>query len=103
MVDIKKEGEKTVVTIQGDMNIYNAQDIVSSLRAVDMSSFKALEMDLSNVSEFDSSGFQIIVALKKHCEGQSIVFTIKEMSDSVKGLFNLYRVSGHFSISGGND
>ncbi|HIJ59003.1 MAG TPA: STAS domain-containing protein [Nitrospirae bacterium] len=103
MVQIEKKSDKVIVTIDGEMNIFNAQEITNSLKNPDIFSLSTLEIDLSMVSEIDSSGFQIIVALKKQCESEGKGFVIKDKSDAVNTLMELYRVSEYLLPHGGGN
>ncbi|MCX8027492.1 MAG: STAS domain-containing protein [Thermodesulfovibrionales bacterium] len=89
MVNITKENAKKIIRIEGEMTIFNAQEIASS---IDISDCKEIEIDLSGVSEIDTSGFQILVALKKEAIKKNLDFRIIKSSDVVNNLLQIYRV-----------
>ncbi|MCX8069213.1 MAG: STAS domain-containing protein [Thermodesulfovibrionales bacterium] len=101
MVNIAKENGEAIISIEGEMNIFNAQELLSSLKNIDMSSFSSVKLDLSKVSEIDTSGFQIIVALEKSMVKTEKKFIIYQISEPVKVLFDLYNLKDHFQLNGG--
>jgi anti-anti-sigma factor len=92
----QKNGNTAEVAITGEMNIYNALELKAALvTAVDGA--EAVELDLSGVSEFDSSGAQLLLLARKECELAGKKLTLAARSapvDSVIGLFNLAELFG---------
>lgn len=90
-INIQKNGRMAEVAITGEMNIYNAMDLKAALlKSIDEA--EGVDLDLSGVSEFDSSGLQLLLLARKECErgGKQLKFTAKSASvESVIGLFNL--------------
>ncbi len=93
MVSISKLDNRAEITIEGEMTIFNAQQIASSLEIPDT---KFIELDLSQVSEFDTSGLQILFALKKECGLRGIELALKAISEPIKGLLELFRITDYF-------
>ncbi len=93
MVSINKNGQRSNITIEGEMTIFNAQQIASS---IDISDASVIELDLSQVSEFDTSGLQILIALKKECDLRGIELALKAMGEPVRGLLELFRITDLF-------
>ncbi|BDC83624.1 STAS domain-containing protein [Aeromonas hydrophila] len=56
--------EKTVVAIAGEMTIYTAAELKQALTPL-LYRQQELELDLSQVSEMDSAGLQLLLAAKK--------------------------------------
>lgn len=55
---------KTLVKISGEMTIYTAAELKQALTPL-LYRQQALELDLSQVSEMDSAGLQLLLAAKK--------------------------------------
>ncbi|WP_346210308.1 STAS domain-containing protein [Aeromonas salmonicida] len=55
---------KTLVKISGEMTIYTAAELKQALTPL-LYRQQALELDLSEVSEMDSAGLQLLLAAKK--------------------------------------
>ncbi|MBS1191448.1 MAG: putative binding protein (contains domain) [Rhodocyclaceae bacterium] len=52
------------LTLQEDLIIYNAQDIKQRLQAA-LADCRTLELDLSQVSQIDTSGLQLLILAKR--------------------------------------
>ncbi len=94
MVTVQRTGNRASISIEGEMTIFNAQQIASSL--INVTDAAIFELDLSKVTEFDTSGFQILVALKKECQAKGIEFLVKAMSDAVSGFLDIFRMKEEF-------
>lgn len=55
---------KTLVKVSGEMTIYTAAELKQALTPL-LYRQQALELDLSQVSEMDSAGLQLLLAAKK--------------------------------------
>jgi len=90
-INIQKNDRMAEVAITGEMNIYNALDLKAALlKTIDEA--EAVDLDLSGVSEFDSSGLQLLLLALRQSErgGKQLRFTAKSAPvESVIGLFNL--------------
>jgi anti-sigma B factor antagonist len=71
MIDISRHDDagRHCLSIAGDLNIYAAvsakQELLQALEAVDQ-----LQIDLSQVEDFDSSGVQLLLLLKREAGRQ---------------------------------
>lgn len=101
MVNIIKDKGEAIISIEGEMNIFNAQEITSCLKNIDFTSLSSVRLDLSKTSEIDTSGFQITIALQKYMNKLGKNFAIDNISEPVKVLFDLYNLSEHFHSTGG--
>lgn len=104
VVDISKGEQGTALTIEGELTIYNAQELTSLLREVDIKELPStVKVDLSKVSEIDSSGLQIILSFQKHLKQHNRGLSFCKLSDAVQSLLNLYNLAGIFQSSEGGD
>lgn len=86
------KGDKKVMSIEGDMTIFNAQVILSS---IDLSESKEIEIDLSNVTEIDTAGLQILLSIKKEALKNNLDVKFINISESIDNLLQLYRVKDY--------
>jgi len=82
------------VCIEGEFTIYRAAELKAELldalqRAV------AIELDLTNVSELDSAGVQLLLLLKRQATAQGVVTRIVGQSPAVSEVFALANLSGY--------
>lgn len=81
-----------LLEISGEMVIHNISECKSQLLALLQSlESKSIKLNLKEVEEFDSTGFQLLVALQKHCKEHDIALQLDELSASAKTVFELYR------------
>lgn len=79
----------------GEMTVYSAaenkESIMDALRAATV-----LEIDLTAVTEIDSSGLQLLVLAKREAERQQKSVKITGHSEAVIDAFDLCKLSGYF-------
>lgn len=94
-VALQKTGTGLCLAIAEPMNIYNAEQVANQLNQALTSypeAVAAVQLDLTGVSELDTTGMQILVSLEKtlSATGQGISDVLH--SDISRGLFDLYRI-----------
>lgn len=83
------------LTIPADMTIYEAGEI-KDLFANALVEDKNINVNLSNVSEIDSAGLQLMVSLKKEAEEKEKAVQFASHSTAVIGLLDLYGMTSYF-------
>ncbi len=78
--------------IDGDMSIYTAAGMKDTLLQK-LAKCQVMELDLSQVTELDTAGFQLLVLLKREAERNETPLLIKNHSSAVQDVFGLYHVS----------
>lgn len=92
-MDIKteKDGQRATVRIAGEMTIYHAfnlkKAVIDSLAECD-----ELLLDLSEVSEIDTAGVQILILARREAAGLNKSFRVERMSAAAEELISLYRL-----------
>ncbi|NVK36306.1 MAG: STAS domain-containing protein [Gammaproteobacteria bacterium] len=83
----EKKADFLVIEITEELTVFNITECYEFLMANIKDDDKKVIVDLSNVSEMDSSGFQLLIWLKrKHCKGKELTITANE--DSALEEFN---------------
>lgn len=90
-----KDGNTSRVRIKGDLNIYNALAAKEQLAGA-LAGAENIELDLSNVTEFDSSGLQLLVLACKETERKGHRFVLTDRSEPVETVIRLFRLSEFF-------
>lgn len=83
------------LVIEGDMTIYSANALKGQL----LEAIKAspeLVLDLSQVSEFDSAGLQVLYLAKREAGAAGHAMRIHAHSQPVRELLELYNLAGYF-------
>jgi anti-anti-sigma factor len=84
------------VNILGDMTIYTALDLKQQLQMV-IADSAAIEIDLSQVNEMDTAGFQQLYLAKRESAGAGKPFRLTGQSPAAKELLDLYNMQSYFS------
>ncbi|MEK6532154.1 MAG: STAS domain-containing protein [Deltaproteobacteria bacterium] len=91
-VEIKNSGSGFLASVDGQMNIYFAAGLKNELIEA-LKASNELCLDLSGVSEIDTTGVQLLLLMKKEAIGK----TLKILhSPSTKGAAELYGIAGLF-------
>jgi anti-anti-sigma factor len=80
--------------IEGNMDIYSVSDIKSGLSKGFMSS-SGIEIDMSEVSEIDTAGFQLLVLARREAGRTGKSFRIVAMSQPVSSVIELYKMENY--------
>lgn len=89
-----EEMQKVMLTPQ-EMTIYEALQLQSQFLEA-LSNYQQIEVNLANVSEIDSAGIQLMIALKKDAllQQKSLLFTAH--SPEVIALLDLFNMTQFF-------
>jgi anti-anti-sigma factor len=83
------EGDARKACVEGEMSIYNANALKDAFVDV-ASSGKAVELDLSAVSAFDTSGLQLVLSAKASCEKSGGTLRLSAASEPVETVLALF-------------
>jgi anti-anti-sigma factor len=92
-----KKNFPTLILIQDEMTIYNVLEHKNKLYPY-LKNENGLQIDLSNVSEIDSAGMQLLIFLKYQSQIEKKEITFTEHSESVKEVINIFNFSSFFDI-----
>lgn len=81
--------------LEDDLTIYNALALKERLLTA-LASAQELELDLSQVSEIDTSGFQLLVLAKREAQRQSKTLRLVAHSAAVREVLDLYNMVAYF-------
>lgn len=84
----------TRLAIQGELSIFTAAGLRQQLLDV-LASGQEVEVDLSEVSEIDSAGLQLMVAAKREAAGRNQLLHFSNHSQAVFEALELCHLSGH--------
>lgn len=91
----KAQGKKSRYEIQGEMTIYRAAELKKSL--IDhILSHKEIEIDLSQVSEVDSAGLQLLILAKLEASARNKMLRFENHSPAVMEILDLSDLTGFF-------
>lgn len=94
-IRIEMKGADCHIAIEGEMTIFVAQELKLELQAP-LSSASAIEVDLSQVTEIDAAGLQLMVATKIESTARGIKLTFTNHSAAVQEILELSDLVGFF-------
>jgi len=83
------------VEVPGDMTIYEAGETRDLFKDV-LEKNNTINVNLSNVSEIDSSGIQLMVSLKKNAASKEKTVSFVSHSSAVVDLLDLFDLTSYF-------
>lgn len=91
------EAPSSSLNIGGEFTIFTASDFKDRLlEAIDHCASQEIEVDLSEVSEIDSAGLQLMIMAKRRAVSQGKTIRFCRHSDPVLDLLDLCDLAGFF-------
>lgn len=91
MVTVEQNGTSTLVRVEGDLTIFRVSELKGPLLdAVAGRAQRAILLDLAEVDEMDTAGYQLLWLLKREAEAAGGSLRIAAMSSPVRGVLDLY-------------
>ena len=89
----------TPFRIDGELTIYRAAELCDALKTAlaGLPDGHDLEVDLSEVTEMDSAGVQLLMAAKKTARASRRELRVRGRSPAVEEVFETLRLAAHFS------
>lgn len=97
-VEATQSAEALLVRFIGELTIYQAADDHAALRAA-WGEAGPVEVDLSEVTEIDSAGLQILLAMREQAQRQGRAFSIVALSAAVADVLHLLRLDAELGIA----
>ncbi len=94
------QGEAVALRIEGEMTIYRAaelKDVLAGAVAQAVSEARALALDLSDVTEFDSAGVQLLLLARREVQRHGQVLRLEACSPAVREVFELTGLTARFA------
>ena len=80
-----------VIRIRGEMTIYDAAVIKDTLFSA-LQGESAVCLDLSGVSEVDTTGLQVLLMAHRVCASAGVPFAVSQVSDGMRETLGLLRL-----------
>ena len=84
------------IRIEGDMTIFNANDLKKDLMEI-VDECPELEVDLSRVSEVDTSGLQLLILAKRESKSLNKAFRVVSYSPGILNVMELFNIKDYFN------
>lgn len=93
MVEIKEENGKRLAYLSGEMTIYNAKMFKDELTKIVEELPQQIVLDLSQVSEIDTSGLQLLLMTRRKAAQKNKALQLVALSTAVIDAISLYNLN----------
>ena len=97
-VQTKTDGDATIVTPQGDIDLSRAPSLRSQLSAIQAKRPRKLIIDLNGVPYMDSSGVATLVEAMQNARKSGSKLVLCALQDRVRSIFEIARLDMVFTI-----
>lgn len=91
MSEVQYNRKGSRMTIAGELTIYQSADFKAAVLEL-VSACDAPQLDLAQVCEFDSAGFQVLALARREATSQGKSLTLRGCSEPVRKVLETYRV-----------
>ena len=91
-IDLEKNNGLCKLQIEGEMTIYNSAELKKQLLK-SLPECSQVEIDLSQVSEMDTAGFQLLLLVYNEASLLNVTVRIASYSSAVSAVFDLYSIN----------
>jgi anti-anti-sigma factor len=100
-VGMRADGDRTVVTVSGDLDLSADRELQQALRSALARSERGIELDLAGVRFCDCSGLNVLLGIRQQALGESKTVAIRRISPAAERVFTLTGTMHLFSPEGG--
>jgi anti-anti-sigma factor len=97
-IELKDIGEHKVVSVSGEVDLYNVSELKKALFSVTDGSYSSVVVDLKDVNYMDSSGIGALVAGQKKMRAHNGKFALINIHDDVLNILKLATLDRFFTI-----
>lgn len=97
-VAIKERGEHKIVSINGEVDLYNVSELKKTLFSITDGAHSSVVVDMKNVNYMDSSGIGALVAGQKKMKAHNGKFALMNIHDDVLNILKLATLDKFFKI-----
>ncbi len=88
----ERDSESIVMALEGELTIYVAEKFYQEMTEY-LNKYKNIEVDLSKVSEIDTSCYQVLLRAKLLSDKSNNKLELKNISENVVQFFELYNLN----------
>ena len=92
----EKDNNMASMALEGELTIYVAENFNKEMNQY-LEKYQRIDVDLSNVSELDSSCYQVLLRARLLSLKNNKEFHIGSLSDSAQQVFDLYNLNDVFN------
>ncbi len=97
-IELKDIGEHKVISVSGEVDLYNVSELKKALFSVTDGTYSSVVVDLKDVNYMDSSGIGALVAGQKKMRAHNGKFALINIHDDVLNILKLATLDRFFTI-----
>ena len=97
-IKTKKENENTVISLRGEIDLYNAPEIRELVEKLITEKQVHIVIDMEEVTYIDSSGIGALISSLNNLKKKNGSLKITNITGSVRKVFELTKLSSFFDI-----
>ncbi len=101
--EVHKEGDVTVVDVEGQLIVGNRQELKQKVLDELEEGERRFVIDFSNTGYIDSSGLGVLVSLSKKIREQGGELRLASLNEDLRTLFELTKLDTLFTIKDSRD
>jgi len=90
-IDLRKEGDHTIIVCQGSWTLYEADRIEKAITALVLPASKHCLIDFGEVEKFDSTGILLLRELQEHLRHRGCSVTLRNLDAKQRKILKLLR------------
>lgn len=94
-IEQQSTGISCLMTLEHELSIYQAAELFTPL-SVALQQHQELELNLSKITEFDTAGVQLLLALKRAAQQQNKILKLSHHSAQVIEVMELLNLASTF-------
>ena len=98
-VDLTEEGDRTVLTVRGELDAYSAPTLDEAFDQALADGATRLVLDLSEVGFIDSSGLRSMIRARKHVGDTPDALRIRNPQPATVRLLDITGLTDHFPLT----
>jgi anti-sigma B factor antagonist len=95
VMKVKKQAGGCKLILEGDLTIYQATEIYEKFKK-QLAACKSIDIDLQSVTEIDTAGVQVMLAVKRKATLAGIPVSMTMHSEPVVEVFELMNIAHEF-------
>lgn len=97
-IEAKREGNRTVLRLCGELDLDNARLLQSELESADVANASTVLVDLRELEFMDSTGLRMLLATHQRLQQRGAELAVTGVSVQVERLFGVTQAGKHLKL-----
>ena len=97
-VAVATEGDSTVISLSGELDIATADRLTKALDGISIGPAGLLVVDLSSIQFMDSTGLRLLITANRKASESGYKFAVVTGDSPAKRVFELTKMNDHINV-----